>query len=371
MSIRDRIQKPARLALRCGAVAAALSLAACGAETEGDTTGANLTIDYFGDTDVVGFHVTVERVACAPGEAFEPSVQSFDIDLLDGIMPGMVSLLEQRLHPESRHLGSDLFVTLEPGCYAIEFAPASGFGPDGFEPSADCQVARTAEGSPVVVENGRTAEPPVLVSQCAGDERGAIDTPVALNTPPVVDVEIEGNKFAYECQPLTVCATATDDNDDPIELVWNRVRGHAPFDAEVGPMEVVGFEAGRRIWRQCITITNRFVDDYDWQVTAYDLGKRNNQTVRVESLVAPATSHFSLEFPLYVNWVEEPLCYDADGELVLAEGAAPIERAPGCQYTTTEEYYCGAMFENRSPGSRQFTCPDGVFDPTAIYPDCE
>lgn len=371
MSIRAFGQRPLRRVFRCGAVAAALVLAACGGEEAPEATGAHLTIDYFGDTDVVGFHVTVERVPCGPGDAFEPSVQSFDVDLLDGIMPGMVRLLEQRLHPESRHLGSDLFLSLAPGCYGIEFAPASSFGPGGFVPSADCQVTRTPDDSPVVVEDGRTAEPPLLISQCIGDEQGAIDTPVALNTPPVVAVELEGNKFAYECQPVTVCATATDDNDDPIELVWSRVRGQAPFASAVGEMELVGFEGGRRIWRQCITITNRFVDEYDWQVTAYDLGKRDNATVRIESLVAPATSHFTLEFPLYVNWVEDPLCYDAAGALVLAEGVAPIERAAGCGLTTTAEYYCSAMFEARSPGSRAFTCPGGVFDPTAVYPDCE
>lgn len=349
---------------------ASLALVACGAETETEqVTGANLTIDYFGDTDVIGFQVTVDRVACAPGEAFEPSTEQFDINLLDGVMPGMVSLLEQRLAQDTRHLGSDLFVSLDPGCYDITFAPASGFEP--FVPSADCQVTGTADDAPVVVENGSTAEPPLLISQCIGDERGALDTPVALNTPPVVDVEIEGSKFAYECQPLTVCATATDDNDDPIELVWSKVRGHNPFDSEVGPMELIGFESGHRIWRQCLTVTNRFVGDYDWSVTAYDLGKRGNQTVRIEALVAPATSHFSLEFPMFVNWVEEPLCYDGAGDLVLAEGVAPIERAAGCGYTTSEEYYCGDMFERRSPGSRAFTCPDGEFDPTAVYPDCD
>lgn len=351
---------------------AATALSACGGPevTDGAETGANLTLDYFGDTDVVGFHMTLTRVACDANDAFEPATLEFNVDLLDGIMPGKVQLLEQRLNPASRHLGSDLFVSLDPGCYDIEAAPASAFDGDDWTPSEDCQVASTAADAPVNVQNGRTAEPPLLISQCVGDELGALDTPVALNVPPIVSVEILGNKFAYECQPLEVCATAWDENDDPIELTWNKDSGPNPFSVNTGDLELIGYESGHRIWRQCTTITNRFVGNYDWTVTVYDLGKRGGATVRMEDLVAPATSRFSLQFPTFVNWIEDPLCFDDAGDLVLAPGADPIERAAGCNYTTSEEYYCSNMFEQASPGSRALVCPGGDFDPAALYPDC-
>ncbi|MFM2248626.1 MAG: hypothetical protein RL071_4701, partial [Pseudomonadota bacterium] len=144
----------------------------------GPTTGAALTVDVYGQSDVVGFYIEVERIACDASDAFTPLLISGQVDLIDGMVPGQIALVEQVLDPESRHLASDLFVALPPGCYRALAAPASALGADGaWTPSADCAAAE-AEG--LRVEDGRTTEQ-TLLSQCVGDAVGALDTLVTLN----------------------------------------------------------------------------------------------------------------------------------------------------------------------------------------------
>ncbi|HHO50158.1 MAG TPA: hypothetical protein ENK18_04610, partial [Deltaproteobacteria bacterium] len=196
------------------------SLAACGVPAtelgtgQSGQTGASLTIDYFGDTDVVGFHFTVERVACDAGDSFVPETTEANVDLVDGIFPGMISLVEQVLDADSRHLGSDLFLTLEPGCYDVTATPAASIDGDDWIASADCATA-SAEG--IEVLGGQTTEA-TLLSQCLGDPIGGLDVLVLLNHPPSFDLEID-EKFNYECEPVNVCATISDPDDDPIEVV--------------------------------------------------------------------------------------------------------------------------------------------------------
>ncbi|HHO53962.1 MAG TPA: hypothetical protein ENK18_24600, partial [Deltaproteobacteria bacterium] len=184
-------------------IALSATVVACGqsepveSPTEVGETGASLTVDYFGDTDVVGFHFTVERVACDAGDSFVPETIEANVDLVDGIFPGMISLVEQVLDADSRHLGSDFFLTLEPGCYDVTATPAASIDGDDWVASADCATA-SAEG--VEVLGGQTTET-TLLSQCVGDPIGALDTLVLLNHPPSFDLEID-EKFNYECEPV-------------------------------------------------------------------------------------------------------------------------------------------------------------------------
>ena len=179
-----------------------------------ESTGAMLSVDYFGDTDVVGFHFNIERVACDAADAFTPFTVEANVNLVDGIFPGMIDLVEQTLDPDSRHLGADLFATLEAGCYDVMAPPAQEVSQDDFMPPVDCGTA-SIDG--VEVRDGTTSEV-TLISQCMGDENGALDTLVTLNHPPVVDVYFptddrdgdgyandDDSKFAYECEPAEAC----------------------------------------------------------------------------------------------------------------------------------------------------------------------
>lgn len=332
-------------------------------------SGAYLSLDHYGDTDVVGFHFVIERVACddeQPGDFEEQTIEA-NVDLMAGILPGMVELLEQRLDSQSKHVGSDLFVSLAPGCYEVSAAPASHIDGENWHPSEDCAVATLAE--PVEVLPGETAEPPLLISQCVGDPTAQLDVPVALNQPPFLELRLEDDKFAYECSPVTVCATITDPNDDPIEVVWEQIGGEAPFDFEIGELELIDFRAGRRVWEQCATVVNQWTGEYEYRVTAYDLGVEDGQLVRMEELTGEESS-ITTTFPLYVNWVEERLCIDEHGDTVPVDESAVVERAPGCHYTTTEEYYCGDAFAAEHPEEASFICPNGELDEEALYPYC-
>ncbi len=385
-------------------------LAACATSSneqpQVEETGAALSVDYFGDTDVVGFRFTVTEVAC-PGESVGNfGSKSFDVDLVDGIFPGNVSLDGMQFDNDSRHLGADLFVSLPAGCYDVVAQPVSSF--DGADcnaistqavadggapdvcPSGDCSVA-SVDG--VKVEDGLTTETAPLISQCVGDPIGALDVLVLLNHPPQVKVAFDDGeeKFAYECEMLKVCATAFDVDDDPIEFVWEApVEPHHLFkfgpDLTVDAVKfgnVVGFEDGHRIWESCVEVTPQFTEEYELKVTVFDLLK--DGTGRIEDTLDPGatpnTSNDFLSFPLYVNWIEDPLCFDDKGKLVPAEGTdidRPYTNKDGtgaCWITPAEKYYCGFACGYGDPlkpncDVQEYVCDDGNLIEEKLYPEC-
>jgi hypothetical protein len=339
-------------------------LAGCSTtDSSTSATGAALSVDYFADTDVVGFHFSIERVECFPGEDFEASTVEANVDLVDGIFPGMIELVEQNLDPESRHLGSDFFVSLEPGCYDILATPASEIDGDDWTPSSECG---TASAEAVEIFAGETTET-TLISQCVGDELGALDTLVLLNHPPIISVEID-EKFNYECEPVNVCVTAHDVDDDPLEFEWTQVAGPGIFSITEYPAEIVGFDDGHRIWRQCAEIVTRWTDSYDYSVTVYDLGYDNGVLTRIEDLV-DGDSNASMTFPIHTNWIEEPMCFD-EGALVPVAGVE-ILRAPGCGYTSAEYFYCnlGNVY-GVDEAIRLYLCDEDDLIEENLYPEC-
>jgi hypothetical protein len=344
------------------AAIAAVALTGCATDTS-ESTGARLSVDYFGDTDVVGLHFEIERVSCDSFDTFEPFSVSANADLVDGIFPGMIDLVEQSLDPDSRHLGSDFFLSLEPGCYDIDVVPAASINGDAWTPSTDCGIA-SADG--VEVLPGQTAEA-TLISQCVGDAIGALDTLVLLNHGPTFILEID-EKFNYECESVNVCVTAYDVDDDPLEFEWQRTGGPAEFAMNLSAPEVIGFESGHRIWQQCTEIVTRWTASYDFEVTVYDLGYSSSQLVRIENMVE-GDSHTSLEFPIHTNWIEDPLCFDSVGDLVPAPDTS-IVRYAGCSYTSAESYYCSGNYPI-DPAIVGYLCDGNDLNEEALYPDCD
>jgi len=339
-------------------------LAGCTTAPDGFGTGALLSTDYFGDTDVVGFHYEVSNVSCA-GEPIVPNSWAFNVNLADNIFPGMVTHVETvpDPDPDSRHLGADLFVSLEPGCYVVQATPAASLDTDDsavWTPSADCS---TVSSDSIEVVDGWTTEAPVLVSQCVGDPIGALDQTVVLNHPPVISVTID-EKYNYECETVEACVTVYDEDDDPLEISFSKLSGPAHFSLDQGTAEVIGFEAGHRIWRQCAQITTRFTASYEYDITVWDLGPQG----RFED-VTGQDSHDYLHFPVHTNWVEEPLCFDAGGNLVEAPGV-DITRAPGCSWTDSETYYCSGNYAV-DPVVASYLCDGSDLIEEALYPSCD
>ncbi|MBX2799500.1 MAG: hypothetical protein KTR31_17625 [Myxococcales bacterium] len=389
--------------MRLASLIAITGLVGCAPEAElpveAAQTGAALSVDYFGDTDVVGFHFYVERVACYYGETYPWEHYFASVNLVDGIFPGQIDFIEETLDPSSRHLGADFFVTLSPGCYDVYAYPASAIDDHydyyyGWKPSYDCTAVH-AEKVEVFAEQTTDV---VLVSQCKGDPIGALDTLVLLNHPPEFDLEID-EKFNYECEPVRACATITDPDDDPIEVVWEVTP--APFSIDVEDPVIVGFDDGHRIWEACADITTQFTKDYNVNIKVYDVGwglddYGNPVQVRLEEIVQEdaiygsddyPTSHAELNFPIYTNWIEEPRCIEWEyydtyhgygyGDywvIDLANDGKGIYRAEGCTWTDEETYYCsGAYSHIEDVGDiEDFVCnDDGTLDETALYPDCK
>ncbi|MBX2799241.1 MAG: hypothetical protein KTR31_16320 [Myxococcales bacterium] len=328
-------------------------------------TGAFLSMDFYGDTDVVGFHYEVQRVACYEGEYFQPAWLEFNVDLVDGIFPGQVELVEQTLDSSSRHLGADLFVTLETGCYDVIAVPASSFDGDLWTPSYDCSAVK-AEAVEVLAEQTTDV---TLVSQCVGDPIGALDTLVLLNHPPQFDLEID-EKFNFECEPVNVCATVHDPNDDPIEVDWSKVAfGENVLAINAQDPEIVGFDDGHRIWRACAEIVTDHTASYDIEINVYDLGWKDGNLVRMEEIVAPEESRATLVFPIFTSILDENLCFDHEGQLIYAEGVDPTILYKDCDPTTAEEYYCSGNYSIDSELEQQI-CWGSYLREDVYYPVC-
>lgn len=182
-----------------------------GPEEEAEATGVALTVDVQGDTDVAGFHFTIAE--CETGEVVDEATK----DLEDLVLPGMIPQFDNAPFDErSRHLFSDYFTTLDPGCYDVTAQPVDAAGAD----SEDCD-SETKTGVEVVA--GKTTEV-LLVSQCEGAKTGGLDVVVALNHPPKLK-DIDFEKFNFACKKVQACATAVDPDGDPLRFEWKQVRG--------------------------------------------------------------------------------------------------------------------------------------------------
>lgn len=127
-------------------------------------TGAVLSVDLTGNTDVVGYAFQVQRVGCTPAQTVSPWSKLFLVNLVDGYFPGDISIVEQRLDEEARHLGANLFVSLEEGCYDLTASLARSIDPPDWGASEQCAPAYATE---VLVQDGETTDV-TLISQCNG-----------------------------------------------------------------------------------------------------------------------------------------------------------------------------------------------------------
>ena len=349
-----------------GAVAALLC--GCDKDDNGDDAlgvGAKLSVDYLGDSDVVGFHYLIERVSCSPGDPIEPFAFEALVDLQDQLAPGGVTILDV-FDGESGHVFADVFVTLDPGCYDVTATPASEMDmvANTWTPSSDCSVA-SEDGVEVLPEE--TAVVPTMISQCEGDPNGAPSPPVVLNHPPEFSVSID-DRFGFECEILEVCASVSDPDNDPMELVWSQTSGAALFEPiSVGPLTETVFDAGRQYYEQCATFVSEDVGDYGFDVTVYDL--LADGTRIEDALDAGLESNASMAFPLFTSRGVEPACVGAGG--VLEPLGETIDRAPGCAWQDAAAYYCDPANAADAGFPLSETCPGGVFDPTAAFGTCD
>jgi hypothetical protein len=261
-----------------------------GAQSTTSSTGMALRMDILAETDVAGMAYSIERVSC-DGEDFEAWSAEAQVDLEDLLLPGGLETFEdQPLDSDSEHLFADYFTVLPAGCYDVQITPIDENG----AASDDCASAN-AEG--VEVQDGETTEI-LLVSQCEGPERGALDTVAVINHPPTLQtLTYEPSKFTTCGDEVEICATATDPDGDPIEFDWNFPEG---VNAEPGAISSNG-----EATIQCATVSADEGATYQLDLTVYDQFVDAGALVRAEDWLQErgenVESHDDLQFPLHVQ----------------------------------------------------------------------
>jgi hypothetical protein len=257
--------------------------------------GLALTLRVDEETDVAAIRFKIDRRKCAT-EPFEPFSVTIDKPLEEIRIPwGIPELEDAPLDSGSSHAFADLFLTLDAGCYDVSTQPLNAAGGN----SADCSPA---SASGVWVKDGLTTEV-LLINQCWGPDRGAIDVISALNHPPeLVSVDFEDSKFVYQCTDQVVCATFRDPDRDPLEFAWSQVGGPALY---VAPTVVSTTTNPDGSVTQCIRTVAEAPGRYELKVVAYDLlhNPDGSGLMRIQDYLAahgtPFPSNDSLTFPFY------------------------------------------------------------------------
>lgn len=323
-----------------------------------------LSADMNAPTDIAGASYTVTPVDCATGQPTgEPAVEA-QTELSDVRLPGMIGQFEDNpLDADSSHVMADQYFVLPAGCYAVEATLLDQNG----DPSDDCGGAAYQR---VRVRDGETTEI-MLIAQCAGPGIGGLDVILVVNHPPqLVDLTYDRDKFAYECQYITICATFFDPDHDPLEIEWSCIGGGG---WAAGP-EVVSRVRDPLTHEvtECVQVAAAEAGRHDFRVDAFDLLHFDGRLRRFEEwhaeAGAPQQSRDGIRSMFYVNWDIEAACFDeATGELEPLPGAWDIERAPGCDWVSPAEFYCSPAYVD----DPEIFCPGGQFDPSTVYPACE
>ena len=316
----------------------------------------HMTFAVVADAGVEGVSFTISAVACPGGDdpvAMDPVSGKQPLEPI----PLPVGDPDGPLGPLAGHRFADIFSPLAAGCYEVSVLPLDAAG----EVVEDCSAAYL----PLVrILDGETTEV-VVVSQCEGDPVGAIDVIVAINHPPQIeDFSFEPSKFVLTCEAAQLCVTASDPDGDPLEFVW-AVEGDPVPD--VGPHTSRNDESDG-VWTNCVEVAVGDPSSISVTVTIYDRLSEAFGGGRIEDLLAEqggGESHESLNVPLHTGADIHMWCVERDGSLGRPEGIRRVHKHPSCVDTAPSEIFCDAA----NPDV-EVECPDGEFDPSAVYEPC-
>ncbi len=322
-----------------------------------------LSVDINGDTDAAGVSFEVNRIACNPDEEFEPFSHSESTAFADGFQPGLSQ--DQAADSLQKHVYAELNLDLRPGCYAIAATVLDLAG----EPSEYCEGAATE----VSTTGGETREV-ALVGQCLGPQTAAGSVSLTLNHPPeIIDFTVAPSTLLYECQPVEVCITAFDPDNDPIVFDMETFGPAAPFaaPAQVSSAKRIGTSDNGAVWERtaCFEMALDELGLYTATSIARDTAPGAGGAAEpIEDLLASygssADSRATLDTPFHVHYAVEPVCWaeGMDAARPFAD-AQPILRAEGCGFTSASEFFC-------SDGEHDAICDAGEIVGGELYPQC-
>jgi hypothetical protein len=282
---------------------------ACSGSEKDDTetqTGIHLqAIVPENDTDVTDIEYTIQQVSCETGTPIGSAIVATRPLEGDQVIPGgSPELQDKPLDKGSAHFFADAFEVVPAGCYDVSAAPLAGSAA-----SEDCAAA-SKQG--VSVTAGQTTEV-FLISQCKGEDPGAIDAIVALNREPVIeDVEFADSKF--ECgAPTEICVSASDPDNDPIEIA---------LDAPGCEVEAIADDDSSS---ECWEVTCHTTGRVPMTALVYDQLHDEGELVRIEDWLTdegyPSESHGQLEFFSYLDGISMWPDEDGDG---YGDSGAPV-----------------------------------------------
>lgn len=301
---------------------------------ESAETGISLIVDYDDKNDVVGIRYDIKHVPCANSkENFDPYwvIKDKDKALKDLTLPGGISTFINRpLAEDSSHQFGDFLTLLKPGCYDIYVQPMKKLGTHDSpaEISKDCPTKVSKKGVRVV--KGKTTEV-LLISQCKGGKKGALDIVAALNHPPkIIDLDYKSThrlkcKYGAEEVEVKVCARAVDKDGDPMNFYWGQKWGPELGDdqpvlnysehyknkkKECVTYTLPGPQEGQITYMFKLSVFDKFVDKYGDLVHAEDW--INDTFYKGEKVVK---SRHHVKFPIRL------ICKDED-KLVLENSAS-------------------------------------------------
>jgi hypothetical protein len=224
------------------------------------------------------------------------------------------------------------------------------------EASKDCASAFKKK---VVVQAGETTEV-VLINQCKGMDKGAVDVISALNHPPeLVRAAFHESKFTCG-SPATFCAKVRDIDGDPLDIELKLLSGKCEVKAVGNPdgMPMTGVV-------QCFTVDCTEVGRADLRLRGYDQLWVEGAKQRIEDWLTdqgyPHPSHTELNLPAYFDGTKVYPDADGDGH---GDASAPAKLICGddvpAGYVTSNDD-CDDAHASAHPGGTE-TCPNDGLD---------
>jgi len=283
----------------------ARSIAACQSNRddnpdENDATSAAMALSSHvaAPKDVALVRYTVDRVSCG-GESFDALHQEIEVPLFGfTVIGGTPGFDWSPIAEGSEHFFADLFLPVPSGCYDITAQPITETG----DPSLECSSASL---NGVLIQQGKISEV-VLISQCNNKDtvQVANNTTIFNTGPAVKGVQYDPHKQVPKCQEQTICVTATDPENDPLQFDWVISVGDPVAS---GPTLVSHTPNVDGSVTECRKITPGTAGGRTINVTVYDMmiDKVTGSLIRFEdyftSIGDPKDSHRTLDLPSYAH----------------------------------------------------------------------